>query len=72
MVSELWSLHNFNVITNWHYSVKIEHGNIVIVLCILKPVWEMAVHLAVAGDVNMMSYFVLYFFPRAVLDETWD
>ena len=31
------------------------------------PVWEIAVHLAIAGDV-----FVLSFFPQDVLDEIWD
>ena len=34
-------------------------------------VWEMAVHLAVAGDVFDGAYFVLSFFPRDVLDEIW-
>ena len=29
----------------------------------VRPVWEIAVHLAVAGDV---------FFRRDVLDEIWD
>ena len=32
------------------------------------PVWAITVHLAVAGDV----FLVLSFFPRDVLDETWD
>ena len=37
------------------------------------PVWENAVHLAVAGDVFLVvSCFVLSFFPRDVLDEIWD
>ena len=31
---------------------------------------QMAVDLAVAGDVLMVSYFVLSFFPRDVFDET--
>ena len=28
-------------------------------------------HLAVAGDDLMVSYFVLSFFPRDILDEDW-
>ena len=36
-----------------------------------QPVWEVAVHLAVAGDV--LDYvFSAVFFPRDVLDEIWD
>ena len=33
------------------------------------PVWEIAVHLAVACDVYVGVFFVLSFFPRGVLDE---
>ena len=32
----------------------------------------MSIHLAVAGMSLMVSYFVLSFFPRDVLDEIWD
>ena len=35
------------------------------------PIWEIAVHLAVAGDV-FDCVFVLSFFPRDVLDEIWN
>ena len=35
-------------------------------------VWEIAVHVAVAGESLMVSDFVLSFFPRDVLDEIWD
>ena len=35
-------------------------------------VWEIAVHLAVAGDVFDGVFFVLSFFPRDVLGEIWD
>ena len=38
----------------------------------VRPVWEMAVHRAVAGDVFDGVLFVLSFFPRDVLDEIWD
>ena len=31
--------------------------------------WEIAVHLAVACDVYDGVFFVLFFFPRGVLDE---
>ena len=34
----------------------------------LPPVWEMIVHLAVAGDV----FDGVLFFPRDVLDKIWD
>ena len=34
--------------------------------------WEMAVRVALAVDVFDVSYFVLSFFPRDVLDEIWD
>ena len=30
------------------------------------------VHLAVAGDVLILSYFELSFFPRDVLDDIWN
>ena len=33
------------------------------------PIWEIAVHLAVAGDVYDGVFFMLSFFPRNVLDE---
>ena len=33
--------------------------------------WEIAVHLPVAGG-SMMVLFVLFFFPRTVLDESLD
>ena len=33
---------------------------------------KIAVHLAVAGDVFDGVFFVLFFFPRDVLDEIWD
>ena len=36
------------------------------------PVWEIAVHLAVACDVFDGVFFVLSFFPRDVLGEIWD
>ena len=36
MVSELGSVHNFNVITKEHTSVKIVHGVTFLVLCILS------------------------------------
>ena len=35
----------------------------------LNRLWEIAVHLAVAYDVNDGVFFVLSFFPRDVLDE---
>ena len=35
-------------------------------------VWEIADHLAVAGDVFDGIFFVLSFFPLDVLDEIWD
>ena len=35
-------------------------------------VWEIAVHLAVAGDVYDGVFFVLSFFRRDVLGEIWD
>ena len=35
-------------------------------------VWETAVHLAVAGGVFDVVFFVLSFFPLDVLDEVWD
>ena len=34
--------------------------------------WEIAVHLAVAGGVYDSVFFVLSFFPRDVLDGTLD
>ena len=36
------------------------------------PVWETAVHRAVAGDVFDGVFFVLSFFPLHVLNEIWD
>ena len=36
------------------------------------PVWEIVVHLAVAGDVYDSVFFVLSFFQRDVLDEIWE
>ena len=36
------------------------------------PLWKMAVHLAVAGDAFDGVLFCAVFFPRDVLDETWD
>ena len=33
---------------------------------------QYAVHLAVAGDVFDVVFFVLSFFPRDVLDEIWN
>ena len=38
----------------------------------VSPVWEIAVHLAVAGNVYDGIFFVLSFCPRGVLDEIWD
>ena len=38
----------------------------------MPPVWEKAVHLAVARDVFDCVFFVLSLFPRDVLDEIWD
>ena len=37
----------------------------------IPPVWEIAVHLAVAGDVLVVSFCVVLF-PINVLDEIWD
>ena len=37
-----------------------------------SPVWETAVHLAVAGGVFDGVFFVLSCFPLDVLDEIWD
>ena len=34
--------------------------------------WEIAVHLAIAGDVFESVFFMLSFFPRDVLDEILD
>ena len=38
----------------------------------VRPVCEIAVHLAVVGDVYDGVFFVLSFFPRDVLDEILD
>ena len=51
---------------NWETTEKI------IQIETLPPVWEMAVYLAVAGDVFDGVFFVLSLFPRDVLDEIWD
>ena len=40
-------------------------------LCRLQP-WEIAVHLAVAGDAFDGVFFLLSFFPRNILDEILD
>ena len=37
-----------------------------------QPVWEIAVHLAVAGDVFDGVFLCCLFTPRDVLDEIWD
>ena len=37
-----------------------------------KPVWEMAVHRAVAGDFFECVFLCCPFSPRHVLDEIWD
>ena len=36
------------------------------------PVWEIAVHLAVAGDVSDAVFLCCPCFPRDALDEVWD
>ena len=43
-------------------------------LMIRPPVWEIAVHLAVAGDVfdGFDGVFLCCSFPRDVLDDIWD
>ena len=38
----------------------------------LPPVWEIAVHLAVAGDVYDGVFLCCLFFPRDVFDVTLD
>ena len=37
-----------------------------------SPGWEIAVHLAVAGNVFDGVFLCCPFFPRDVLDEIWD
>ena len=41
-------------------------------MLIIRPVWEIAVHLAVAGDVHDGVVLCCPFFSRDVLDEFWD
>ena len=38
----------------------------------IPPVWEIAVHLAVADDVFDGVFLCFYFSPLDVLDEIWD
>ena len=38
----------------------------------MPPAWEIAVYLAVAGDVFDGVFLCCPFFPRDVLDEIWD
>ena len=38
----------------------------------VNPIWEKAIHLAVADDVFDGVFLCRPFFPRDVLDEIWD
>ena len=51
------------------YSLCLIYYQIKILFC---SVWEIAVHLTVAGDVFYGVFVVLSFFPRDVLVENWD